>query len=94
MCPDQKSEPTQSDTDCAPLAITYHLPEQVTGLGGVSLAKVKCPTCNKQTEQEWIKVAPEATMHVPMSEIDPMEMLKKAKRLSLCIECGTLRLTN
>jgi len=85
---------TQSDTDSAPA---------VTGewsLGGfvnnpdlpheVEVANVKCSVCKLSTTQEFIKIVP-LDMNL---QVEPMEVLKLAKRLSLCTNCGTLRLTN
>lgn len=93
MSQNQPEKTTQSDTDSAPLVGEWSLGGFVNDPDlpqSVEVANVKCTTCGKATSQEFVKVIP-----LDMSlQAEPLETLKLAKRLSLCTNCGTLRLTN
>lgn len=49
----------------------------------------KCTEEKVPTEHLFVKVEP-----WPTDPADPLEILKKTKRLMLCTSCGNLRLTN
>lgn len=54
-------------------------------------SSIKCTKCEKITDHEWVKIQP----HVEdLNSIEPMDLLKMTKRLSICTTCGTMRLTN
>lgn len=62
------------------------------------LASVKCPQCKEVTPTEWIRISPE-WIEGPSTDVttvipNPMDLLKLTKRLSLCTNCGNMRLTN
>lgn len=57
-------------------------------------SSVKCTKCEAITTHEWIKVQPHFNDSLEPYTVDPMALLKMTKRLSMCTECGTLRLTN
>lgn len=82
----QNPNPEDSNTSSAPPAL-FHLPDQ---LGESQPASVKCTKCETVTPHEWIKITP--AMGDVM--IDPMELLKLTKRLTLCTQCGTLKTIN
>jgi hypothetical protein len=67
----------------------YHLP--YLGNNEVVEHVTKCTTCKKPTEHEYIKVQPNVDEIV---NIDPMHVLSLTKRLSICTECGLLKITN
>lgn len=92
MSPSPNKEPTPSDTDCAPPAITYHLPEE--HFQDVGESSVKCTKCNTVTNHEWVKITPFAAIVSEPNDFDSLEFMKLPKRLSICTKCGTLRLTN
>lgn len=58
------------------------------------LASVKCTKCDAITDHEYIKIQPEFVDSTEPYTTDPMALLKMTKRLSICTNCGTLRLTN
>lgn len=62
------------------LAPLYALPEPESSL-------VKCSKCKKPTEQQFVKIP------VVNPDADPLELMKATRRLSLCSECGNMRLT-
>jgi hypothetical protein len=51
----------------------------------------KCTVCKEMTDQQFIKVVP---MFDAVTQDDVLNLLKLAKRLVVCTECGTLRLIN
>lgn len=55
---------------------------------------LKCTTCKVLTKHDFVKIQPEHVPTDPEKNPSPLELLKLTKRLSMCTECGTLRLTN
>lgn len=54
---------------------------------------VKCTKCDEITRIEWVKIQPQPD-ELTLDSADLMDLLKMTKRLSMCTDCGTLRLTN
>lgn len=95
MCPNSNPEPSPSVGDSAPPAAgTWSLVGFVNGIkmGEVEFrpATTKCSVCKRSTETEFITVMPNNFA----ADSNPMDRLKLAKRLSICTQCGNLRLTN
>ena len=85
MCPSQKKETTPSNGDSAiPAEAQWYL----EGFGEGEVTTVKCSKCTIPTLHFWTKLQPK-----PIHETnDAIEVLSKAKRLTLCTACGTLKL--
>lgn len=60
------------------------------------LASVKCTKCDAVTDHEYVKINPvvDDLANLDAAGITPVEFMKMSKRLSICTNCGTLRLTN
>lgn len=82
----QNPSQEDSDTSSAQSAL-FSLPVPVND--GSQFASVKCSECKSVTPHEWVKISPRSTFAV-----DPMEILKLTKRLTLCTICGTLKVIN
>lgn len=79
----------QSDGNSVP-PVMFHLGMNNSTLHVQNSALVKCGKCDTVTEHTTVKITP-LTIN-PAN--NPLEILKLAKRLTMCTHCGNLRLTN
>ena len=79
----------QKTSDSAPDVEQRYLLD-LAGLNETEVINKKCSKCNVVTPHEWCKMGVlQAT-----GEVDPMDLLKKAKRIILCQNCGHMSVTN
>lgn len=85
MSPTPESEKPTDTNSVAP--VLFRLPPNVDSGPERKSASVKCSECKVITAQEWVKLTPAET-----APVDPMELLKLSKRLTVCTVCGTMKL--
>lgn len=86
----EPTQPTTSDTNSAPPATLEPRYDLVLPVDDPVSSSAKCTTCEAVTVQLSWKIMPQG-LDEPM---DPMEQLKKAKRIIFCMSCANMRLTN
>lgn len=86
--PTMSSTNGPTDTDSAPnVEQRFRL-----DVSAFDLSMVKCTNCKAATPTSWVEVTPNLAVGHE-GEFDPLELLALRKRLTMCTNCGNLRLT-
>jgi hypothetical protein len=81
--------PTPSESPSADPVMPVFLLDEGSLSAQPEFVMVKCSQCKAATPHQWLKV-----MVLPVDmEVDALELISKAKRLTVCTQCANMSLT-